>query len=68
MDHETTHNGTAGSELTLDQLWREFPGWEFWEGTGGRVYCRKLNTSPPVVFGGDSPAQLRDQIIEWRGE
>lgn len=59
-------NPTDG-DPTLDDVWREFPGWEVWQGIAGLVYARKPLTSPPVVIRAEDPADLRDQIRGYLG-
>jgi hypothetical protein len=68
QDHPTPPGaGSGAAGPTLDDLLREFPAWEFWEGIAGLVYARKPLTSPPVVLRGEDPADLRDQIRGWLG-
>jgi len=47
------------------------PGWRVWRGvpgpvTGrGRIYARRLLSSPPVVFRSHDPLVVAEQITQW---
>jgi hypothetical protein len=66
MNDPVTGCGEA-AEPTLEDVWREFPAWEVWQGIAGLCYARKLLTSPPVVLRAEDPTDLRDQIRGWLG-
>lgn len=55
------------AEPSLDDLRREFPGWEFWYGISQLWYARRLNTSPPVLLRGEDLMDLRDVVRGWIG-
>ena len=50
---------------SLDDLTREFPQWESWQGINNRFYARLLKSSPPVVKSALDLVSLRDEIIGW---
>lgn len=48
-------------EPTLEEVQREFQGWNCYRGTSGR-YCASRGN---VWLAGEDPLDLRDQLIAW---
>ena len=43
----------------------EFPCWHWWTGVSGLYYARRLKSSPPIVFRGESLGALRELVQEY---
>ena len=55
------------ADPTLDDISREFPRWHCWLGVSHLYYARIPRTSPAVLVRGESPQDLKDEIIRWLG-
>lgn len=51
-------------ELTLEDVAREFPGWNPWRAPSGLCYAGAPGTAQVM---GEDPTDLRDQIVAWIG-
>lgn len=53
-----------GIEPTQASIEAEFPGWQaFPRVSGGLVYGRRVNSSPPILVRGEDWRDLRDEIM-----
>jgi|HubBroStandDraft_6_1064221.scaffolds.fasta_scaffold68606_6 hypothetical protein len=48
--------------ITREEIEKEFPGWEAWEGVDRRWHARIRGAVPPVMVHGEGLVDLRDQV------
>lgn len=54
-------NEWAG-DITVDELYRDHPGWHAWRGTNGLWYAQLRNDPQTPAVRGEDRTDLRDEI------